>query len=127
MQNKGLIRLFAIVFGLVCIYQLSFTYFTNNTETAAKEFAISKAGDNADERDINERVYLDSVGKLPIFAGITYNEAKEKELNKGLDLKGGINVILQISVRDILGGLANGKRHPKFIAALDAADEITKE
>jgi SecD/SecF fusion protein len=127
MQNKGLIRLFAIVFGLVCIYQLSFTYFTNKTETAAKEFAISKAGDNADERDINERVYLDSVGKLPIFAGITYNEAKEKELNKGLDLKGGINVILQISVRDILGGLANGKRHPKFITALDAADEAQKD
>ncbi len=126
MQNKGLIRLFAIVFGLVCIYQLSFTYLTNKTETAAKEFAISKAGDNADERDINERVYLDSVGKLPIFAGITYNEAKEKELNKGLDLKGGINVILQISVRDILGGLANGKRHPKFVTALDAADEAQK-
>jgi SecD/SecF fusion protein len=127
MQNKGLIRLFAIVFGLVCIYQLSFTYLTSKTETAAKEFAISKAGDNADERDINERVYLDSVGKLPIFAGITYNEAKEKELNKGLDLKGGINVILQISVRDILGGLANGKRHPKFITALDAADEAQKD
>ncbi len=126
MQNKGLIRLFAIVFGLVCIYQLSFTYLTNKTETKAKEFAISKAGDNADERDIYERIYLDSVGKNPIFAGITYNEAKDKELNKGLDLKGGINVILQISVRDILGGLANGKRDPKFIASLDAADEIQK-
>jgi len=127
MQNKGLIRLFAIVFGLVCIYQLSFTYLTNKTETAAKEFAISKAGDNADERDRQERIYLDSIGKNPIFAGITYDEAKEKELNKGLDLKGGINVILQISVRDILGGLANGKRDPKFIAALDAADEIQKD
>ncbi|WP_299683914.1 protein translocase subunit SecDF [uncultured Dokdonia sp.] len=127
MQNKGLIRLFAIVFGLVCIYQLGFTYLANKTETAAKEFAISKAGDNADERDRQERIYLDSVGKLPIYAGITYNEAKEKELNKGLDLKGGINVILQISVRDILGGLANGKRDPKFIAALDAADEAQKD
>lgn len=127
MQNKGLIRLFAIVFGLVCIYQLGFTYLTNKTETAAKEFAISKAGDNADERDIYERIYLDSVGKQPIFAGITYNEAKEKELNKGLDLKGGINVILQISVRDILGGLANGNRDPKFIAALDVADEAQKD
>lgn len=126
MQNKGLIRLFAIVFGLVCIYQLSFTYLTNKTETAAKEFAISKAGDDADQRDIFEKVYLDSVGKTPIYAGITYDEAKEKELNKGLDLKGGINVILQISVRDILGGLANGKRDPAFIAALDAADEIQK-
>lgn len=126
MQNKGLIRIFAIVFGLVCVYQLSFTYLTNKTETAAKEFAISKAGDDADQRDIYERVYLDSIGKEPIYAGITYNEAKEKELNKGLDLKGGINVILQISVRDILGGLANGKRDPAFVAALDAADELQK-
>ncbi|MFC4633023.1 protein translocase subunit SecDF [Dokdonia ponticola] len=126
MQNKGLIRVFAIIFGLVCIYQLSFTYLANKTETAAKEFAISKAGDDADQRDVYERVYLDSVGKLPIYAGITYNEAKEKELNKGLDLKGGINVILQISVRDILGGLANGKRDPAFVAALDAADEAQK-
>ncbi len=127
MQNKGLIRVFAIIFGLVCIYQLSFTYLASKTETAAKEFAISKAGDNADERDIYERVYLDSVGEKPIYAGITYNEAKGKELNKGLDLKGGINVILQISVRDILGGLANGKRDPAFVAALDAADEAQKD
>ncbi|WP_299214040.1 protein translocase subunit SecDF [uncultured Dokdonia sp.] len=126
MQNKGLIRIFAIVFGLVCIYQLSFTYLTNKTETAAKEFAISKAGDDADQRDVYERIYLDSVGNKPIYVGITYDEAKEKELNKGLDLKGGINVILQISVRDILGGLANGKRDPAFIAALDAADEAQK-
>ncbi|GGG30299.1 protein translocase subunit SecDF [Dokdonia pacifica] len=126
MQNKGLVRVFAIIFGLVCLYILSFTFIANNKETAAKEYAISKAGDNADERDAYERIYLDSIGKQNIFAGITYNEAKEKELNKGLDLKGGINVILQISVRDILGGLANGKRDPKFIAALDAADEAQK-
>lgn len=126
MQNKGLIRVFAIIFGLVCLYQLSFSYFTNKTEAQAKEYAISKAGDNSDLRDIEERAYIDSIGKSPIFAGITYDDAKTKELKKGLDLKGGINVILQVSIRDILGGLSNESNDPAFIAALNATDEIQK-
>ena len=126
MQNKGLIRVFAIIFGLVCLYQLSYTYFSNKTESQAKEFAIAKAGDNADMRDVVERAYIDSVGNTPIFAGITYDEAKKLELKKGLDLKGGINVILQVSIRDILGGLSNESNDPAFIAALNATDEIQK-
>jgi len=127
MQNKGLIRFFAIIFGLVCLYQLSFTYFTNKTEDEAKAYAISQAPEDADMQDVVERIYLDSIGANPIFAGITYNEAKEKELNKGLDLKGGINVILQISIRDILGGLSNNSTDPAFIAALDATDQAQKD
>lgn len=126
MQNKGLIRFFAIVFGLVCLYQLSFTYFTTQTEDKAKAYAIAQAPEDADMQDIVERAYLDSIGANPIFAGITYNDAKDKELNKGLDLKGGINVILQISIRDILGGLSNNSKDPAFIAALDKTDEIQK-
>ena len=126
MQNKGLIRVFAIIFGLVCLYQLSFSYFTNKTEAQAKQYAISQAGDNADLRDIIERAYIDSIGGNAIMAGITYDEAKTKELKKGLDLKGGINVILQISIRDILGGLSNESNDPAFIAALDATDELQK-
>ena len=126
MQNKGLIRVFAIIFGLVCLYQLSFSYFTNKTEAQAKEYAISQAGDDSDLRDVLERTYLDSIGSNAIMAGITYDEAKTKELKKGLDLKGGINVILQVSIRDILGGLANGSTHPSFITALNETDEIQK-
>ena len=126
MQNKGLIRVFAIIFGLVCLYQLSYTYFSNKTESQAKEFAVAKAGDNSDLRDVVERTYIDSVGNTPIFAGITYDEAKKLELKKGLDLKGGINVILQVSIRDILGGLSNESNDPAFIAALNATDEIQK-
>lgn len=126
MQNKGLIRFFAIVFGLVCLYTLSYTYITNKKEAEAKAYAINKAGNDSDLRDVVERTYIDSIGNNPIFAGITYNEAKEKELKKGLDLKGGINVILQVSIRDILGGLSNNSTNPAFIAALDAADEIQK-
>lgn len=127
MQNKGLIRFFAIIFGLVCIYQLSFTYFANQTEDEAKAYAVAQAPADADEQDRVERAYLDSIGANPIFAGITYNDAKEKELNKGLDLKGGINVILQISIRDILGGLSNNSTDPAFIAALDATDQAQKD
>ena len=126
MQNKGLIRVFAIIFGLVCLYTLSFSYFTNKTEAEAKQYAISQSGEDADLRDVVERTYIDSIGETPIFAGITYNDAKEKELKKGLDLKGGINVILQVSIRDILGGLSNESNDPAFIAALNATDELQK-
>ncbi len=131
MQNKGLIRIFAILFGLVCIYQLSFTFIANGVESDAEAFATQKIGANVEDysvkRDIEENRYLDSVGNNEIFAGITYNTAKDKELNKGLDLKGGINVILQISVRDILKGLANNSKDPAFNKALVEADAAQKD
>ncbi|QYA25479.1 protein translocase subunit SecDF [Gramella sp. MT6] len=127
MQNKGLIKVFAILFGLVCLYQLSFTFITNNVETNAEEFAVQEVGEDVENyselRDQAEARYLDSIGNDEVFAGISYNAAKDKELNKGLDLKGGINVILQISVRDILSGLANDSKDPAFRKAIAEADE----
>ncbi|AVR44072.1 protein translocase subunit SecDF [Christiangramia fulva] len=130
MQNKGLIKVFAILFGLVCIYQLSFTFITTEVETEAEDYAARKISTNVDNyserRDAVEAQYLDSMANEEIIAGITYGEAKEKELNKGLDLKGGINVILQISVRDILSGLANDSNDPAFRKALAEADEAQK-
>ncbi|MBW1294924.1 protein translocase subunit SecDF [Aquimarina litoralis] len=131
MQNKGLVRVFAILFGLVCIYQLSFTYLTYTKEKEAEVFAVNKYPETVENysklRETAERDYLDSIGNDPIFANFSYNEAKAKELNKGLDLKGGINVILQISVRDILEGLANNSKNPAFTQALDAADQTQKD
>ncbi|WP_299901450.1 protein translocase subunit SecDF [uncultured Aquimarina sp.] len=131
MQNKGLVRVFAIIFGLVCLYQLSFTYLTYTKEKEAEVFAINKYPETVENysklRETAQKEYLDSIGKDPIFANFSYNEAKAKELNKGLDLKGGINVILQISVRDILEGLANKSKNPAFIQALDATDETQKD
>ncbi|MGY3794935.1 protein translocase subunit SecDF [Aquimarina sp. 433] len=131
MQNKGLVRVFAIIFGLVCLYQLSFTYLTYTKEKEAEVFAINKYPETVENysklRETAQKEYLDSIGKDPIFANFSYNEAKTKELNKGLDLKGGINVILQISVRDILEGLANKSKNPAFIQALDATDETQKD
>ncbi|WP_424495057.1 protein translocase subunit SecDF [Salinimicrobium sp. GXAS 041] len=127
MQNKGLIKVFAILFGLVCIYQLSFTFITNNIENDAEAFAEQRVGEDVENypqiRETVEQRYLDSIANQEIFAGITYESAKDKELNKGLDLKGGINVILQVSVKDILRGLANNTNDPAFNQALAEADQ----
>ncbi|OEY73551.1 protein translocase subunit SecDF [Salegentibacter salarius] len=131
MQNKGLIKVFAILFGLVCIYQLSFTFITNNVESEAEDFARQKISENVENysalRDVEQQNYLDSVANNEIIAGITYSDAKDKELNKGLDLKGGINVILQISVKDILAGLANNTDDPAFNQAIAEADEASTD
>lgn len=128
MQNKGLITVFAILFGLVSIYQLSFTFVTNKVEDDAKTYANSKFdASQSDKRQLAETEYLDSISTEPQFLGIDYKSAKEKELNKGLDLKGGINVILQVSVKDILAGLANNTKDPAFNQALANANELQKD
>ncbi|QAA81666.1 protein translocase subunit SecDF [Aequorivita sp. H23M31] len=127
MQNKGLITVFAVLFGLVSIYQLSFTFVASKVESNAKDFARSKYSENEPHlREAAEARYLDSVGVDPVFLGIDYNTAKEKELNKGLDLKGGINVILEVSVKDILKGLANHTKDAAFNQALEQATELQK-
>ncbi len=128
MQNKGLITVFAILFGLVSLYQLSFTFIANKVEDDAKAYATSKFDETQpDERALAESNYLDSIASETQFLGIDYKTAKEKELNKGLDLKGGINVILQVSVKDILKGLANNTKDPAFNQALADADELQKD
>jgi SecD/SecF fusion protein len=116
MQNRGLIKFFAILFALVSIYQLSFTFVASSVESKAKAYA------NGDSE--KENAYLDSIGKQDVFLGMfTYNEVKEKKINKGLDLEGGINVILQISVKDVLKGLANNSKDPVFNKSLDDANK----
>lgn len=134
MQNKGLVKLFALLFGLVSIYQLSFTFKANQIESNAKEAAIAKIAETEPEYDalrgIEETRYLDSLNNLEVFnigiAQYTYTEVKEKSMNLGLDLKGGISVILQIQVDDILKGLANKSKDPVFNKALADAEEIQK-
>ncbi len=105
MQNKGLITVFAILFGLVSLYQLSFTFVANQVEDAAQAAANSRFdATQSQERQAAALRYIDSVGSEPQFFGIDYNTAKDKVLNKGLDLKGGINVILQVSgMREPIG------------------------
>ena len=130
MQNNGLIKIFGILFGIVSIYQLSFTFISSSQEDKAKSFAINRvAEDQPDYVTLREQIetnYLDSIGNLPLYGFTSYNDAKGKELNKGLDLKGGINVILQISVKDILKGLTDYSKNSTFNKALDDADLLQK-
>jgi len=130
MQNNGLIKFFAFCFGLVSLYQISFTFITSRVEDKALEYSISSISDQQtnfenlrEDKYVN---YLDSIADESIFGFTTYNSAKSKELNKGLDLKGGIDVTLQISVKDILKGLAENTKDPIFNKALDDADELQK-
>ena len=116
MQNKGLVTVFAIVFGLVSLYQLSYTFIANKTENDAKAYAQSIfTADQPSERSAAEASYLDSVSGVNQMLGIDYKTANEKQLKKGLDLKGGVNVILQISVKDILVDLANNSKNGAFL------------
>ena len=117
MQNRGLIKFFAILFALVSIYQLSFTFVSQKIESDAKSYA-----NGSSEKELK---YLDSIGKEKVFnlgfTDFTYNEVKDKKINKGLDLEGGINVQLQISVKDIIKGLSNNSKNPVFNQALAEA------
>jgi len=131
MQNKGLIRLFAILFGLVSLYQLSFSFFTSKVENEAKEYAKSRGNqNNGRELASLEKKYLDSVNNLEVInlgiSQFTYNDIKDKEMNLGLDLKGGINAILQVSVKEVLISLSNDSKSLVFRQALKAADEAQK-
>ena len=119
MQNKNVISLFAILFALVCLYQLSFTWIANGVEEDAKVFA----GGN----EVKERSYLDSIATEPVYSiGIkeyTYNECTSREINLGLDLKGGMNVTLEVSVVDVIRALSNYSKDETFVAAIESAKE----
>lgn len=117
MQNKGAIRLFAIVLGLVCLYQLSFTFKTRSVESDAREFA---GGDTAKERQ-----YIDSIKNQTVYnlglVSYTYDQCKKRELLLGLDLQGGMNITLEVNTADVIKALANNSTDPSFEKALKLA------
>jgi SecD/SecF fusion protein len=117
MQNKKAIRSLALVLALVSLYQLFFTYKTHQVENTAKEYAL---GD-----PVKEKYYLDSIQNEVVYnlgvAKFTYKECKELELNLGLDLKGGMNVTMEVDVLDVVKSLANHSEDPTFNAALEEA------
>lgn len=122
MQNKAAIIVLAIALGLVSIYQLSFTGATYKVKKEAKAYA---------KGDLEKQTaYLDSIAQLPkekwSFLGYTFKECEKKELNLGLDLKGGMNVILEVSVEDILKAMSNYNPDKTFNAALARAKELQK-
>jgi len=148
MQNKGVFRFLAILIALVCIFQLSFTLCTRLVEKDAKEYALSGNGDSlakAMSKGIpemerfykdsitnkREQHYLDSMSSEVIynFAWIrkyTYKDCKTREVNLGLDLKGGMNVTLEVSVPDIIRALAGNSKDPFFNKVMTEAVEMQK-
>ncbi|MBS1637448.1 MAG: protein translocase subunit SecDF [Bacteroidetes bacterium] len=146
MQNKGAIKIFAILLALACIFYLSFTWKTRAVEAEAMEYAESVSSsvpvtnaankfantDSVKRRYFIDSIkvktfdhYLDSVKTLPVyslgFTSYTYEECKKREINLGLDLRGGMNVTLEVSVQDIIKNMSNNSEDKDFKAALESA------
>ena len=160
MQNKGAIRLFAILLALACAYYLMFTYVGTGIESQAKKFSeefltrpevlkeaqkaalemndsivepakkaslVSKDSTTYLEtlKNIKKTYYLDSLKKLSVIdfgpLKYTYEEVRDRQLNLGLDLKGGMNVTLEVAVSEIIKGLSNNSNDPAFLKALENA------
>lgn len=123
MKSKGAIQFLFIAFLLVCIYQLSFTWVTRSVEEDAK---IQSNGD-----PVKEQAYIDSISGEGVFdillKDYTFKECKERELNLGLDLKGGMNVTLEVNVADVVRAMSNNSTDPTFTRALKKAAEMQKE
>ena len=113
MQNKGFVTLFAVLLGLVCCFYLSFNVVTSIYNNKAEEYA------NGDK--MAEFHYLDSMANEKVWLGYTLKECRENELNLGLDLKGGMNVILEVSVPDIVRTLSGNSKDETFNKAMELA------
>ena len=140
MQNKGVIKLLALLLALFTVYQLSFTFVTRHMESKAKAYAespktvalateMAKGDQNAYEyyldsiKTAKETYYLDSIGTITIYMWQDYRKCKEQELNLGLDLKGGMNVMMEVSVSDIIYALAGNSADETFREAMRQASE----
>lgn len=141
MQSKGAIKFLAIIIALACLYQLSFTWATSHQENKAAKYAaaaveaernspafatvpdVDKAYYLDSIAKIKNRLYIDSVSNEKVFFGFTYKQIKEKEINLGLDLKGGMNVMLQVQLKDLIKALADNNQSPEFLQALELAQK----
>ena len=113
MQNKGFVKIFAIALTVICLFYLSFTFKTRSIEKHA-----------AQSQD--EQAYLDSVMNKKVWLGIySYRECREMQIGLGLDLKGGMNVILEVSIPDVVKALANNSQDPEFVETLAAAKKVS--
>ncbi len=114
MQNKGFVKVLAVALTVICLFYLSFTFRTRGIEKRAAESPMG------------EQAYLDSVMNEKVWLGIySYKECREMQIGLGLDLKGGMNVILEVSVPDVVKALANNTTDANFNAALAAAKKIS--
>ena len=144
MQSKGAIRFVAILLVLACIWQLMFTVVTKIYENkavkyadaAAEAFMASAAYEKIPDVDKayvldsikkdQNRWYLDSISSQKVYFGYTFDDVREKEINLGLDLKGGMNVMLQVQLEDVVQALAENNTDPAYVKAFDTALERSK-
>ncbi|MBE6222404.1 MAG: protein translocase subunit SecD [Bacteroidales bacterium] len=136
MQSKGWIRFVAILLGIASIWQLSFTAVTRYQESKAAKYAEAQAQQFVEANNVPadvleyvkdsvanniNRVYLDSLNNEKVYLWYPFKRVKEKEINLGLDLKGGMNVMLQVQLEDVLKALAANPNDPDFVAAMEKA------
>ena len=136
MQSKGWIRFVAILLAIASIWQLSFTVISRMQESKAAKYAEAQAQQFVETNNIapeirefvadsvaniRNRAYIDSISTEKVFLGYTYQSVKEKEINLGLDLKGGMNVMLQVQLEDLVKALSGGSTDPDFVSALAQA------
>ena len=148
MQNKGLIKFLTWSFVLVCLYQLSFTFVTSrvekNASAAANAYVESKTAQNLINAKAKgdalyaqtlkdsllvdrEAQYLDSMASEKVYLGFTYRQCQSREINLGLDLKGGMNVMLEVSTVDVVRALAGHTQDSVFNRAIDMAVDAQKK
>jgi SecD/SecF fusion protein len=123
MQNRTGILILTGVVAAICLYFLSFTFVSRSIKQDAEKYATDAQG--RVDFDKKQR-YLDSLWKEPVYLGSTLQEVTERELGLGLDLQGGMHVVLEVSPAEILRGLAGGTRDPKFNEAIAKANQAAK-
>ncbi len=134
MQSKGTLGsiiagVIAIFLVLVCLFYLSFSLVSSKQEAKAEQYALLQAGQqgkNSEQYNKAYKAYIDSISKTPVWLGYNYNEVQKWGVGLGLDLKGGMNVILQVSMPDMLRSMKNSDADPAFDSALAATDSIIK-
>lgn len=149
MQNKGAIKVIAIVFALICIYQLSFTLVTKRVESKAEKFAKSYAANEVKKltstmsdadllvykdsiAEAKENAYLDSISEETVYNFLfmrkfSYKECKAREINLGLDLKGGMNVMMEVSTVDVIRNLAADPDDATLASLIEKATKLHRE
>ena len=146
MQSKGAIKFVAILFALACLFQLSFTAVTYYQEGKAAKYAetVVESAKNTPEfaaassakngafyldsvATTAQKIYLDSISSKNVYLGFTYKQVKERELNLGLDLKGGMNVVLQLDLADLVRSCARSKVDAKIKEQFDTAMTVAAE
>ncbi|GAB3827777.1 protein translocase subunit SecDF [Pontibacter rugosus] len=123
MRNKTFIIVLTVIVSALCLYYLSFSFVAGNIQNKAEAYATDAQG-NVDLA--KKQSYLDSMWKEPVYMGMTYQEVKENELGLGLDLRGGMHVVLEVSPVEIIRSMSGNSKDPSFLKALERAQELQK-